>query len=72
MADKVSNTHFVLLDFMQWIHTREATILRHAMTGRAKVICNSQFIIFMCGGGVRLGASGGLDGGRTEGQMEVG
>ena len=40
-ANKVSNIPFVLLDLMQWIHTREAIVLKHTMTGRAKVICNS-------------------------------
>ena len=40
-ADKVPNTPSVLLDLMQWIHTKEATVLRHAMAEKAKVICNS-------------------------------
>ena len=42
MVDKVPNIPFVLLGLTQWIHTREATVLRHAMTARAKVICTSR------------------------------
>ena len=42
VVDKVPNIPFVLLGLNQWIHTREATVLRHAMTARAKVICTSR------------------------------
>ena len=42
VVNKVPNIHSVLLGLTQWIHTREATVLRHAMTARAKVICTSR------------------------------
>ena len=42
VVDKVPNIPFVLLGLTQWIHKREATVLRHAMTAMAKVIYTSR------------------------------
>ena len=42
VVNKVPNIPSVLLGLTQWIHTREAIVLRHAMTARAKVICTSR------------------------------
>ena len=42
VVNKVPNIPSILLGLTQWIHTREATVLRHAMTTRAKVICTSR------------------------------
>ena len=42
VVDKVPNILFVLLGLTQWIHTREATLLRHAMTAWAKMMCTSR------------------------------
>ena len=42
MVNKVPNIPSILLGLTQWIHTRKATVLRHAMIARAKVICTSR------------------------------
>ena len=42
VVNKVLNIPSILLGLTQWIHTREATVLRHAITARAKVICTSR------------------------------
>ena len=63
VVDKVPNIPSVLLGLTQWIHTREATVLRHAMTTRAKVICTSRISsIYNTHGGT------GSDWGRTRGR----
>ena len=83
VVDKVPNIPFVLLGLTQWIHTREATVLRHAMTAKAKVICTSRIssiynthgrigVRLGVGLGVRLGVgledrTGGSNWGRTGG-----
>ena len=71
VVDKVPNISFVLLDLTQWIHTREATVLRHAMTARAKVIYTSRISsIYNTHGrtGSDWGRTGGWTGSRTRGR----
>ena len=46
-VDKVPNIPSVLLGLTQWIHTREASVLRHAMTTREKVICTSRVSLIL-------------------------
>ena len=76
VVDKVPNIPSVLLGLTQWIHTREATVLRHAITARAKVICTSRISsIYNTHGGT--GLDWGLDwgsrtGGRTRGDRAGG
>ena len=82
VVNKIPNISSVLLDLTQWIHTREATVLRHAMTARAKVISTSRISSIYnthgrmgsdwgrtgVGLGVGLGGrTGGRIGGRTGG-----
>ena len=66
VVDKVPNIPSVLLGLMQWIHTREATVLRYTMTARAKVICTSRISsIYNTHGRTR--SDWGRTGGRTGG-----
>ena len=67
VVNKVPNIPSVLLGLTQWIHTREATILRHAMTARTKVICTSRISSIYNTQG-RTGSDWGRTGDRTRGR----
>ena len=74
VVNKVPNIPFVLLDLTQWIHIREATVLRHAMTARAKVICTSRILSIYNTHG-RTGSDWGSDWGSnwgSDGGVELG
>ena len=64
VVNKVPNILSVLLGLTQRIHTREAIVLRHAMTARAKVICTSRISSIYNTHG-RTGSDWGWTGGRT-------
>ena len=66
VVNKVPNIPSVLLDLTQWIHTREAIVLRHAMTARAKVPLEFHQFIILMGERGRTGVGLGVGlGGRT-------